>query len=290
MGPLLVVGSGGLLGGTVTRHWKANGLGTVVAASHGADGDIRIDLCDWDTGQLDAVPDEVQFALICSAIADIDRCKREEASVRAFNVTATRSLIGGLRNRGIQPVFCSTDLVFEGDHGDYAEPDERRPTTVYGSQKTEIEDAVLADDDGVVLRMSKLYGLSSGEPNLLRGLAEGLRRGDTVRAACDQIIVPTDAGDIASALAAILQSGETGAFHIAAPERFTRLSLAQKIAASVGGGDRIEACSIDDIPLLEPRPKNNSLKCDRLMGIAPTMSFTSVDDAMDRLMAQRVED
>ena len=283
MPPLLVIGAGGLLGGTVVRHWRTNGLGDVIAASHGASGDLRIDLAHWDERQLDALPQSPGWALICSAIADIDRCRREEITVRAFNVKATLSLIAGLRQRGVNPIFCSTDMVFEGDTGDYAETDVRRPTTAYGAQKAEVEDAVLAGEDGIVLRMSKLYGLTPEAPNLLRGMAEALRRGDTLTAAHDQIIVPTDAADIARALSAILRSGQAGAFHVAAPQRFTRLSLAEAVAAHVSGSGTVEACSIDDIPLLEPRPKNNSLRCDRLMGIAPGMTFTTVADALDHL-------
>jgi hypothetical protein len=85
----------------------------VVTASHSGDADFYFDLSNGAISGLGALPRSVSHALICSALANIDQCRREQALTWRFNVENTGRLIDLLWERGVTPVFCSSDMVFE---------------------------------------------------------------------------------------------------------------------------------------------------------------------------------
>ena len=81
----------------------------------------------------------------------------------AINVQSTRRVIDDLVELGIKPVFTSSEYVFDGEQGNYVEDDPAIPSTVYGSQKLQIEQ-YLTDRcvDYAVLRLAKVYGSDPG--------------------------------------------------------------------------------------------------------------------------------
>lgn len=260
---LLVIGSGGLLGREVVDQWRGAGR-PVVTASHGDGADLRLDLTappgTWPTW-----PAEVTHALVCSSLTSVDGCAKDPEGTARFNVTATIELLSRLLDQGVTPIFCSSDLVFRGDRGNYRENDRREPTTTYGGQKLAVERWLEGQDrDWLVLRLSKLYRLSADDPSPVGGSWRALARGERVRAAVDQVVCPTWAGDVAEALARLLGQGARGVWHVATPVRDTRHSLALRLAGWLGCEHLVEPCRIAEFPFVEPRPLDNSLCSDRL--------------------------
>jgi dTDP-4-dehydrorhamnose reductase len=253
---LLVVGSGGFVGRNVLEHFRCAGV-AAIGASHSAAAGIYIDL------SVDARYDEVVWregishALICSGITNIDRCFHEPAATEAFNVRRTSELIAALQARGIHIIYCSSDMVFRGDAGGYAEDAERAPSSAYGRQKKAVEDFLAAQNRPYsVIRMGKLYSLSPQKGSAVHALLDALKNGAPVRAASDQVIVPTLVEDVALSVMAIVQRGLSGKVHIAPSERFSRFGLATALRDAARLRCEIVECSIDDFSLAEPRAKN----------------------------------
>jgi len=261
---LLVVGAGGLLGRHVVEVCREEGI-TCIAASSRPGADCTLDI-DADIGpQLDRLPARPTHALLCPAISSLDACARDPGGTGRFNVDRICATADALAARDVVPIFCSSDLVFRGDRGNYTEDDPREPTTTYGRQKMAVEDHLAATcPSALVLRFSKLYSLAADDPSPVGSTMRALRAGRRVCAAHDQVVVPTWARDAAVAACRLSAAGASGAFHVTAAERFTRLSLALAIASAVGGEDLVEPCSIADFTFDEPRPKNNSLSGERL--------------------------
>jgi dTDP-4-dehydrorhamnose reductase len=252
---LLVVGSNGFVGRNIARCFRESGR-PVCTASHRPDADLHLDLAQPET-QLDDIQSRgIQYAVICSGITDVDRCRREPEATWAFNVERTTALIAALQARGIVVVFCSSDLVFTGDRGGYSEGEVPVPMTEYGRQKKAVEDFLASRSAPyAILRMSKLYGPYPSKGSMVHETLAALRSG-TVRAATDQIIVPTMVDDIARTIMAIIDRRLTGVFHVSPHDRYFRYDFVQRLAGAAGIRDRIAACSLDDIAFLDPRPKN----------------------------------
>ena len=100
------------------------------------------------------------------------------------------------------PIFLSSDYVFDGTAPIGCVDDAPLcPTTEYGRQKAEVEQALAASGKPhLVCRLSKTYGLDRGDGTLLDEIAGKLSTGQSFSAAFDQRFCPTFAGDLPAAI------------------------------------------------------------------------------------------
>jgi dTDP-4-dehydrorhamnose reductase len=274
---LLLVGANGWLGKQATEFFRKRGH-DVLTASHRQPADVVVDFSRPADSWRSSLPGSVDRAIVLSGATNIDDCRRNEAATRALNVDGPVAFFEEMRRRAAGLVFVSTDLVFAGDRGDYKEHDERLPTTEYGRQKKDAEDYVLERcPDSLVVRLSKLYNDDADDPSPVGFTRRELLAGRRIRAAYDQVVVPTYTQDALNAIEALMAAGNRGAFHVAAQERHTRLSLARLLAERMGRAHLVDSCSIHDFSFCEPRPRDNSLNTDRLHR-AVDVSFSRVSD------------
>jgi dTDP-4-dehydrorhamnose reductase len=282
---IVIIGANGFMGAAL-----AGALGDrkipFLRASHTAPADLHLDFTKPLDDFLSALPHDISHAVICSAIADIDRCFERPAETAFFNVLQTQALISAVFARKIVPVFFSTDLVFRGDRGAYTENDERRPTTEYGRQKAAVENFMMdAGAPHLIVRMSKLYSATPSDTSPVLQTIDKLRRGEGVRAALDGIICPTNVADVARGVTRLMADGVNGAVHICAPPEgwYSRYTLAMTLAARLGCEALVEPCLLADLPVKDPRPRNNALlnqRFARLAGWQPRPLATDLDAFM----------
>tara|TARA_R110002072_G_scaffold51608_1_gene138375 strand:- start:5611 stop:6273 length:663 start_codon:yes stop_codon:yes gene_type:complete len=210
-------------------------------------------------------------------------CEAEPARTHAVNVEGALQLTRQLLDRGIRPVLFSTDYVWDGETGGYADGAPHSPITVYGRQKAELETRALALDSSVlIVRPGKVYGLVRGDGTVLDEMAGLLAKGEPVRAAFDQVLTPTWIEDVIEAVAHLQVAGASGVVNACAPEAWNRHDLALAIAEGLGvEQELVQRISIDDLGLQPQRPKNTSMRCERLLEFAD-VSFLSVDEAIQR--------
>lgn len=284
---LLVVGSSGLVGQSIVRCFREGGR-PVFTASHGTGADLYIDLTVSTPELGDLRARGTTHAVICSGISNVDLCARDQAASWAFNVERMSALIAGLQDQGIVPIFCSSDMVFAGDRGGYRETDVPVPATHYGRQKKAVEDFLASRSAPyAVLRMSKIYSAAPIKGSVVHETLAALRAG-TVRAATDQVIIPTLVDDIARTVMAIMDRRLTGMFHVSPRVRYFRYDFVRLLADAAGIKDRIASCSLDDIKFLEPRPKQLSLNgedTEARTGVKPVELATVVDEIVARAAA-----
>ena len=270
---ILIIGADGLLGSNARRQFSERGL-KIATASHRSDKGATVHL-DLEAGvDLADLPDGLTHALFCAAIPSIDRCASEPETTRRFNVERTCQALAELQNRGIMPIFCSSDAVYSGDEGLlYDEQSERAPLVEYGRQKVAVEDFLAGQGaDYLVIRMSKLFTLGADDTSGVVRTAQALRAGETIRAAIDQYLRPTHVDDVLEAVERLTRAGATGVFNLVPPPgegSLTRYQLASTIAKASGGDTGlIETCSIDDFDFVEPRPKEVTMASARLFQAA----------------------
>lgn len=274
---LLVVGANGWLGEQAVRFFR--GLGYIVrTASHRPDADWVVDLSDAANHWRSGMPAGIERVVFLSGVTSIDACLRNQAESRRINVDGAVAFFREMQGRGVPLVYISSDMVFAGDRGDYREDDSRMPTTAYGRQKKEAEDHLLTEcRDSLVVRLSKLYNDDPDDPSPVGQFRRDLIAGRIVRAAHDQVVTPTHAIDALRAIERLMAGRHAGAYHVSAPERFTRLSLARLVAGSVGREELVESCSIADFHFEEPRPRDTSLNTGKLHA-AVHATFSSVGE------------
>lgn len=245
---------------------------------------VYFDLGQPDLNNLKIPLDKATYAFIVSMITDMDACKRDQERSNKINIEGIKNLIGQLFERGIVPIFISSDYVFKGDKGNYSELDKKNATLVYGRQKMMIEDFLLKTDKPfMIARLGKVFGLTPDDGTILTTWTNQLKNNDTIRCATDQIFSPTYVSDIVRALDVSIQKELRGCYNIASTETFSRFQLARMVKSQLGiRTGKIIPCSIRDFDFLDPRPLNTSLNPNKFIK-ATNFKFTSIQECLNTL-------
>ncbi len=162
---VLVLGAGGMLGHKLVQrlgerfdvHGTLRADGLPAGYAHVLDPDrirlgVRADRLETVQQAIEAVaPDVVINAIgIVKQLPDADR----EAPTMAINARFPHELAAFARPRGVRVVQISTDCVFSGARGGYAESDVPDPVDLYGRSKLEGE----LDEPGTLTLRTSIVG------------------------------------------------------------------------------------------------------------------------------------
>jgi dTDP-4-dehydrorhamnose reductase len=166
----------------------------------------------------------------CAAMSKSPDCQASPPLARKINVEVTARLAELAAD--IPFIFFSTDLVFNGRKGNYAETDAVEPLSVYAETKVAAEKIVLDNLRHTVIRTSLNGGTS---PTGDRGFNEQIRlawqAGQTLNLFSDEYRSPIPAAVTARATWELLEKRQTGIFHLAGAEKLSRAQIGEALAA-----------------------------------------------------------
>ena len=268
---ILVTGAGGLVGQALVRaagRWPgadvlATGRGPAVAHDRG--GYARLDVLDADAVERtfqDFAPDVVLHA---AGRAQVDACEADRQSCWALNVDAVVMMAAACHRHGARLVLPSTDFVFDGRSGPYAEADRPAPVNAYGRSKLAAENALRTSHlaDWAVARTTMVFGVPAGEAprlDVVRWVVRELAAGRPIRVADDQWRTPTYDDDLADGVLRVVRLGRRGVFHVSGREQVSVLELARRVAATFDlDASLVEPASTAEIHPGAPRPLHAGL-------------------------------
>lgn len=156
----------------------------------------------------------------CVAFNDVDGAEERREEAFALNAVFPGRLAGLAAARGIPLLHFSTNYVFDGERGEYAEADPPAPLSVYGWSKLRGEEAVLgAGGRGWVVRTSVIFGPRAPSRLSKRSFVDlmldlALTRG-VIQAVDDEINSLTYAADLAAAALRLMDDApEPGIYHL----------------------------------------------------------------------------
>lgn len=225
-------------------------------------------------------PEQIQEALNqqkpeviihAGAMSGADDVRRNPELGRKINTEATRVIADWASNCRARLIFTSTDLVFNGTKSFWKETDQPDPLLAYGRTKHDAEPYVTELANGLVARISLLYGPTlTGRPSFYTSTLDALRQGQRRGLFTDEWRTPLTyeyAANVLSRLATDL-SDVNGILHVGGPERLTRFQLIQRAAVEQGIDpsliDAVQACLT---PMPEKRPLDVSLDTSRLRSL-----------------------
>jgi dTDP-4-dehydrorhamnose reductase len=259
----LVIGASGLVGSALIRELGPDAVGTF--RTRPRPGLRHLDARDADplAGLLDEVrPDLVFFP---AAEPNVDWCEEHPDDSRALNVVPALTALDAARATGAGFVFFSSDYVFDGRAGPYAEGDAPSPVQVYGRHKLAVEERVIAAG-GTVVRTTTVFGEEPAPPkNFVLRFVQRLRERGRWTVPSDQVATPTWADELARGTAAVATLG--GIWHVAGPELLARDVFARMIADVFD----LDPSLIDAVPTSAlgqraARPLLGGLRTDKLSG------------------------
>ena len=196
-----------------------------------------------------------------AAETNVDRCETERDLARRINVEGTANIADACVRVGAKLILVSTDYVFDGNKGNYAETDEPNPISFYGLTKLEAERiAALTSPNSLIIRTSVLYGWHPTKLNFATWILKGLRERQTLKVVNDHINSPTLADNLADAIRKAIERNSHGILHIAGNERISRFDFARRIARRFGLDESLLVpVEMKDLNWIARRPRDSSL-------------------------------
>jgi dTDP-4-dehydrorhamnose reductase len=268
---MLVTGANGLVGSRLCALLASRGheVTTLGRGSQRISGNFdysSVDLAD-QTALHSAIrtarPDVI---LNPGSMTDVDLCETAPAEAFQVNGIAPATIAIAARDLGAHLVHVSTDYVFDGEAGPYAEDAVPNPRGVYALTKHIGEQAVRAlAPSSAIARTAVVYGWpAAGRPNFGSWLLGALRNGAPVRLFEDQFVSPSLADSVAEQLAELGERCLGGFWNICGSEVVNRVQFGQALCAEFGLDQRhIIPWRLRDSDLKSPRPARSGLRTDK---------------------------
>jgi dTDP-4-dehydrorhamnose reductase len=230
----------------------------------------------------EADPDAV---IHLAAVSSVDACQRDSDTAVAVNIEATRLLAGWAARADRRFVYTSTDLVFDGSRSWYSEDDVARPMSGYAQTKFAGEQFVLEVPNGIVVRLSLLFGPSlTGRVGFFDRALSALRSGTASAFFTDEYRTPLEYSTAAEIIGRLVASSATGILHAGGPERLSRYELMRRSAQALGFDPGLVQPNLRaDVPTIEPRPADVSLDTARLTRLFTDLPRPTIEDALGSL-------
>jgi len=219
--PTLIVGATGSLG-TRLMTLVPGAVGTSRSGSSHETLDIT------DPEQVSGVVGRLEPSCVINtaAMTSVDGCEHDPETATRIHVDGTANLVSVCESAGSRLIHLSTNYVFDGADGPYAEEDSTNPLSVYGRTKLESEEIVHQGScAGLVLRTAVFYGPEGERPNFVTWAIGELAQNKEIRVVTDEWANPTYVPDLAEAIHQLTAEGTEGVLHLAGPDYFTRYEM-----------------------------------------------------------------
>lgn len=239
---ILITGSNGLLGQKLVKHLLLSDEFDFLATSSGKN---RIEkYSDFKYQSMDITNESEVCEVIetykpdvvinTAAMTNVDACESDKDGCWKLNVHAVRFLFEVCKKINAHFIHLSTDFIFDGKNGPYAEDDMPNPLSYYGESKWAAEKLLIEDDytNWAIARTIIVYGIGDNmsRSNIVLWAKSALEKGDPLTIVDDQFRSPTFADDLAKGCLLIADSNAKGIYHLSGKDQMSILELVNRVA------------------------------------------------------------
>ena len=187
------------------------------------------------------------------------------------NATGARNVAEAAREAGAAMVHISTNEVFDGEKGaPYDEDDATNAINAYGRSKLAGEEAVRETlPEHYIVRTSWLYG--PGRASFPEKVLQNAREHGRLRVVTDEVASPTLTGDLAAAIAKLIETREFGTYHLANAGECSRKEWAEEVLRLAGVEVPIEATTQAEFGSPVRKPAHSTLANNRAAALGITL-------------------
>jgi dTDP-4-dehydrorhamnose reductase len=223
-----------------------------------------------------------------AAMADVDCCEEHPESARLCNEGMTRNIVESAGSTGARVVHISTDAVFNGATGGYSEEHHPDPINVYAATKLAAEKIVQDGADDHLIVRTAIYGWNLQDKlSLAEWVLQRLETGTSMPGFKDVFFSPILVNDLSVFILQMISRGMKGLYHVSGSEPCSKFDFAVKLSKVFNlDGNLVQAAVLKDVPLKALRPKNLSLRTDKISA-ALGISMPDVDEGVRRFKLLR---
>lgn len=202
------------------------------------------------------------FSIMPINVSDYEKLSKAQFEL---HLEKTKQLISACVEYGMQPVFFSSDYVFQGNTGNYKETDITAPTTKYGLHKKKIEDWISElHPQSLILRLGKVISTKPEEVSIFYNWYNNFVSNQIVVIAKDQFIGPIHTGDVVRSTIHLMKHSRSGVYNLSNGEAISRRELfylLKNAMQSEGqtGNPRVKEVSLSELMPNENRPQNSCM-------------------------------
>jgi len=285
--PVLIVGGSGQIGQHLTDTLSRSSspvIGTYFRNPW--PGLVQLDASNPE--QVMEVVSQVRPRLIINASnaqGGADACEKDPDLATRHHFENGRNLADAAHKHGVKFVQISTDYVFDGKAGPYAETSPTNPISELGRAKLKVEDYVLDQaPDSLVIRTTFVFSWTpeSKTPNFAMQILNNSRDGREMRVPTDQIGNVTYSPNFCDALIELTQKDATGLFHLAGTTRCSKYDWAIKVTEAFDlNPGLIHGATTAELGQPAPRPLEAGFRLDKAQGVLGTHLMTLQEALQD---------
>jgi dTDP-4-dehydrorhamnose reductase len=232
---ILVTGAAGRLGGRLVevltfRGHDVTGVDVV--------GDLpQLDVTDFAATRSFAANLAPDLILHPAAWTDVDGCARDPERALIVNGFGAQNVALAAVHANAAVLYVSSNEVFDGKlNRPYNEYDVTNPINPYGYSKWVGEQAVQrVNPRHYIVRTAWLF--AHGGKNFLQAIHEAAQAGKRLRVVINEVANPTYNIDLAEAIAALIETGRYGIYHLTNEGACSRYQFARYFLDRVGCSD-----------------------------------------------------
>lgn len=217
-------------------------------------------------GKLRRLNPAPEVVVNCIAFNDVDGAEDRPDAAFALNAEYVGGLAGLCDELSALLVHYSTNYVFDGIGGEFAEADEPNPLSVYAKSKRRGEEVALQNASRCcVIRTAVIFGpkgrSSLSKKSFVDIMLDLSAKTDTIRAVADEVNSLTYAPDLANATKALIDSRPgTGIYHLTNSGHASWFEFAGEIFRLTGRRINLEPVPSTAFPRKAQRPAKAVLR------------------------------
>lgn len=207
---------------------------------------------------IERIQPDVIFHL--AAMSNPNQCEKNPHDSYEINVNGTRLLLDAAGKHGVQVVFTSSDLVFDGKNAPYKEQDPTDPINRYGRQKVEAEKSVLEYEHGTVCRMPLMFGeKSANSGSFIQPMLNFLKANQKLNLFEDEVRTPLSSQRAAEGLLLMAEKSPK-LVHLGGEETINRYDFGLMMCDILGfGKELLIKRKLHELEFPASRPANTSM-------------------------------
>jgi dTDP-4-dehydrorhamnose reductase len=261
---ILITGSDGQLGMALRHHTRAQSLPITACTRH------ELDITDAASIHKAIERFQPDVIINTAAYTAVDKAEQEIEQALRVNHLGVRHLAMACAEHQIFLIHISTDYVFDGTvQTAHLESDPTHPVNRYGESKCLGEQAIGEHcPQHIILRVSGVF--SQYGSNFLKTILRLANEKKELHIVSDQIICPTAAHDIASAIFTLAsQPLHTGTYHYSSAQAVSWHQFACAIIAEAKQYhslyvEEVKAITTAEYPTAAKRPAYSVLDCSKI--------------------------
>ena len=265
---VLIIGGSGMLGHEV--FVKFQNIFNVVSTSFNNKNNSFKFLDITNRNQVKNICDNFNPNVVvnCAAFTDVDLCENRKKLARMVNVDGVENIIKSVKTN-TKIIHISTDYVFNGVDGFYAENDLTYPLNYYGKTKLESENILIGSGRPyVIFRPSVLYSSNISQNNFFKWVYSSLKNNININVVDDQISSPTFIPELVKAIFTSVIVDYQGLLHIGSNDVISRYEFAVLIAKVFNFDEKlITKIKTSDLNQDAIRPMNSSLNNSKIKDV-----------------------